>query len=195
MNHFHRRSSIGFTLIEMLTVIAIIVLLAGLLLPAINMARNKAKAAKAQAEINQIVTAIRAYYLEYGRFPHGNGNAADYNYGASLAPGPAYSPNARLMSVLRAVDDGLDPSVGNGGHTNNLKKIVFLEISPKSLDTTNNFLDPFGNQYEITVDTGFDNICNNMAASYPNVTGRTMVVWSLGIDKKANTADDLKSWQ
>lgn len=62
----HRR---GFTLIEMLVVIAIIMVLAGLLLPAIGMARAFARKTTAKSEIENIAAAWMHYYGEYQRWP------------------------------------------------------------------------------------------------------------------------------
>lgn len=59
----------GFTLIELLVVIAIIGILAGMLLPALNRAKQKAKIAQAKLEIGQIVGAINKYEADYNRFP------------------------------------------------------------------------------------------------------------------------------
>lgn len=59
----------GFTLIEMLVVIAIIGLLAGLLLPALAAARRAARRTKAKAEAHQITTAWKAYLDDYRKFP------------------------------------------------------------------------------------------------------------------------------
>src|SRR5437867_1017625 len=59
----------AFTLIELLTVIAIIAVLVGLLFPAIKSALLKAEKSKAQAAIVGLETAFKAYYTEYGRWP------------------------------------------------------------------------------------------------------------------------------
>lgn len=59
----------GFTLIELLVVIAIIGLLASIVMINVNSARNKAKVAKAKAEIDQIVKAMKMYEIEIGELP------------------------------------------------------------------------------------------------------------------------------
>lgn len=51
----------GFTLVEMLVVIAIIVMLAGLLLPAISSARESARSAQCQSNLRQIAFAAMQY--------------------------------------------------------------------------------------------------------------------------------------
>ena len=61
--------SAAFTLVELLVVIAVIAILAGLLFVGLN-GMGKAKAmAVARAELTQIVTAIEAYKAKYGFYP------------------------------------------------------------------------------------------------------------------------------
>src|SRR4030095_8619261 len=59
----------AFTLIELLVVIAIIAMLIGLLFPAFRAVQDQAKRTQAKNDLTQIVTAVNAYYTEYGKYP------------------------------------------------------------------------------------------------------------------------------
>ena len=94
------------------------------------------------------------------------------------------------MNVLRAID-----ATGNSSHVNNPRRIVFLEVPAKAL-SGNNFLDPWNQQFEITLDTTYDNICDGPSSTpADSVTNHTVVVWSRGPDKTADNDDDVKSWE
>lgn len=61
----------GFTLVELLVVVAIIALLLGVLLPALGQARKVAVVSTCMANQRQLGTAIVTYEVEYGAIPHG----------------------------------------------------------------------------------------------------------------------------
>src|ERR1039457_896052 len=131
------RHTNAFTLIELLTVIAIIAVLIGLLFPAIKMALLKAEITKTQAGISGLSTAFRAYYTEYGKWP-------------AIEPDPTKSTilvSSGLIGLLRGQDisafnDANLPAVSYNG---NPRHIVFLEFKSADLvisETTTNFIHP-----------------------------------------------------
>lgn len=61
--HFHARKS-AFTLIELLTVIAIIGILAAIIIPTVGSVRNKAKGVRCSSNLRQIGIAIRVFANE-----------------------------------------------------------------------------------------------------------------------------------
>lgn len=66
-----RTNQLGFTLVEVLTVIAIIALLAALILGLAGNAQKTAARKKAEAEITQLQSFVTDYQLKYGQVPVG----------------------------------------------------------------------------------------------------------------------------
>src|SRR6186997_2788078 len=70
MNRLSRtRSQAGFTLVELLVVVGIIVVLMSLLLTAVPAVKDAQRKLDARQTATQIVAALNAYYTEYAKFP------------------------------------------------------------------------------------------------------------------------------
>jgi prepilin-type N-terminal cleavage/methylation domain-containing protein len=192
----------GFTLIELLVVIAIIAILAGLLFPAFAAVQNSAKKTQAKNDLNQIVTAVSAFYTEYGKYSTSGTSDATATYG------PAGSnTNDLLLNELRAKSTIL-----------NTRQIVFISppdvkdpANPRSgigtgTGTIGQYYDPWGTPYNIEIDWDYN---NQIANPYPDAGATILSIgvisWSYGYDQTKGTksppssnfkgSDDMISWQ
>jgi prepilin-type N-terminal cleavage/methylation domain-containing protein len=183
----------AFTLIELLVVIAIIAVLLGLVFPVFQGVLERAKKVQAKNDLTQVVTAVNAFYTEYGRYPTSATTDPTATYG------PGYTKNDAILNELRAKSVVL-----------NTRQIVFIsppedtsQLNPKGkVGSDGQFYDPWGSAYSIGIDADYDNqIVNpygsNGAGADPIRQG--VIAWSLGKDKTkaANFqgSDDVISWQ
>lgn len=173
----------GFTLIEMLVVIAIIALLAGLLFPAITAALQTSYRRRAAVNCQAIEQAIVMYMNDHnGRFPipavaHGEPDLVDIPY---------VNLPKRILAVLMALDTG-----PNAGHALNPKRKVYLSTEVPSKDGT--YLDPWGTQYEIILDRNMDGKIEYLTNAGQAHRKKAVVV-SAGKSKKfvsPNTKDNI----
>ena len=63
------RSGKGFTLIELMVVIAIILILALIAVPAYRNMQVRAKKARVQEDLRNIATALEAFYVDWNQYP------------------------------------------------------------------------------------------------------------------------------
>jgi len=98
----------GFTLVELLTVMAIIALLIGLLVPALGHVKTTAKIVQQKAQLKSIETALEAFSGMYGDYPPSNEssptNPYDYTAATYITCGSQKMTEAILGVDLRGFD-------------------------------------------------------------------------------------------
>ena len=173
----------GFTLMELLIVIAMIAILIGIGYPTFISILEKARKTQAANEEQQIVAAVNGFYTDYGKYPL---VTADTIIAGSTTPS-----NADLFYSLRAVALGANAPV-NGIPAVNPRAIVFIQppISKTGTKggintTTGIWYDPFGSPYNVMIDGSYDNNLTNPYTSDPSPPGGAtlylgVIVWSFG---------------
>jgi prepilin-type N-terminal cleavage/methylation domain-containing protein/prepilin-type processing-associated H-X9-DG protein len=83
-----RRSSSGFTLIELVMVVSVIAVLAGILLPVLRCARSQAEKIQCVSNLHQLGRAFGLYLSDWnGVYPAPGGKRGDYNYWSQSGSG------------------------------------------------------------------------------------------------------------
>lgn len=141
----------GFTLVELLTVVAIIAILIGLVGAAAFSARQRAYRATAQTEAQQLAAALRSWWIANRTWPPGfsTGDAVEVTRGM-LKPLMGYGTG---VSYLNAPPDRFETQDEN--------------------DDAAKFLDPWGEPYTVKLDppealAPEDSSIFEGAASFPN---------------------------
>ena len=94
-----RHAEGGFTLVELLVVIAIIAILVMLLLPAVNAAREAARNAQCKNNIRQLALALVNHESTYGYFPISQVSSGPDRAGGGCQPG-FFSWHARILPFI-----------------------------------------------------------------------------------------------
>ena len=150
----------AFTLVELLVVISIIGLLAGLAVPAINGALKSAKKAEVAAVAQSIRTAILAWNSEYGTWPTNN-----------VSGSSSFTTDNNFLGMMTTTTN-----------THNLRGIIFLEVPAKftnssGIATPNGYLKGSNAPFTFAVDVFGTGTISNVG--YEKLTLRTAVaVWA-----------------
>lgn len=133
----------GFSLIELLVVVSIILILTGLLMPAVKRMINQSGRGKAAAQAVAFANAVKAYRSTYGSWPGQTQGALDNVVQANV-----------VLSAL----------------TNNTRKINFLE--PKDNWIRGGYLvDGWGRALNVAMDENGDGKVSVGSGGSPNWTG------------------------
>lgn len=126
----------GFTLIEILVTISLIIILMGIMIPAVNKIKDAGKKTMAQAEAAALKSAVKAYHTRYGMYPVEEPNNLNY-----------YSKTG---------DEVLDPEDGWALLENiadkNSDGVFLIELNNYREGDDGEVLDPYGNPYLFCMD-------------------------------------------
>lgn len=139
----HGNDRASFTLIELMVVMLIIAILAGITYPVVMASRRRAMEQRAEAEVRMIQAAIKQYVALYRKWPAVLSHTND----------SAFTNANQLDAVIRPL---VEPD-----HPANPRRRVFLRIQENSIVTNGGdmrVVDPWGNNYWIFLDTDYDGL-------------------------------------
>lgn len=185
-----RRQPAAFTLIEMMAVITIIVILAGIVIGGLGYVNEKQANAKARVQIALLSKALEEYKLDNGTYPPTDNKSGSFN----TATGTATSS---ILFDYLYWDSDRDSSGGIGDTD---QKIYLPELDPVNskqgwttgtASKTTIITDPWGNQYCYRSAFGTPP-ANGTAPANADTQNPEFDLWSKGKDGKSvpGTASD-----
>jgi prepilin-type N-terminal cleavage/methylation domain-containing protein len=147
----------AFTLIELLTVIAIIGILAGILIPTVGSARLTAMKAKTRAQFSQWGAAMESFKTEYGYYPT---LCSSLSTSTTTSTSGFVDPKLFFAALTGRTYDNQPLGANNAG---NIKSIAFYKPTNDDLlrDASGNvqerIADAFGNQEIFVAWDAFNN--------------------------------------
>ncbi|MCW1887593.1 type II secretion system GspH family protein [Luteolibacter flavescens] len=186
----HRRLSRGFTLVELLVVISIIIVLAAMSFGVIGTVTKRQKTVETQATITALSQAMDAFYSDYNRMPS-VGSSGD----EMTTEGQA---GADLITILLGKEE-------SSSEMQNPKQISYLNTKVGKTKAKGGLIysngnkvqglyDAWGEPLRIKFDDDFDDEISDPVTQGKIVRQKRFVVWSWGPDKKFGDNDEVKSW-
>ncbi len=157
----------GFTLMELLIVIAIIMLIAGFMLPVLSQVRKASYRAQAREIVTQIAAAWSTYYTDNRSFPDVDITQMDEIGCAYVNTNLVSNGSVSMLDITRK-----ESREGIKDHWGGIYQVIL--DNGKGLDNE-------GYDGQITVPGG-------------QVIQRSVAVWSKGADGQSGTSDDIRSW-
>jgi len=170
----------SFTLVELMVVVAVIGLLAGILLAAAGGVRNQAARSQAKAEIAALEAALVRYQSDFGIFPHStNANPTRSNQN----PNTSYTAGSRTLftNLMQRATFSAAPDPGLKAYLEPKVAMVATNVSP------NYFTDPWGYAYGYRWDT-------NAAPSGSPFSKSSPDLWSTGGQVGTGTQTNRAKW-
>lgn len=177
----HHRSCRGFTLLELLAVIAIVGILAALLFPSFGAARRSANKAKTRVQFSQWMAAIESFRAEYGYYPQFHDSNLVNPPGQNSDPASLHLFHDALAARRR--DGSALPAYNAANALNpeaqNRKLIAFHSFSEADFTEAGSpaphlLRDAFGNtEIAVLVDRNLDGVINvsDYPGGWPPVAG------------------------
>lgn len=134
------RNAKSFTLIELMTVVAIIAILAGLVLGGAGAVRQRASRGQAKAEIAAIEAGLVRYQMDFGGYPVPSNNIQVEGNVYGAKPTDYASAGRTLFASLWGSSTYSNTTPGQ-------KQYLNVKPSMVNSDGQNRFVDPWGNTY------------------------------------------------